>query len=326
MSEKDLLVSIRGLTVYSKKRILIKNLDLDISSGDLMGIAGESGSGKTMLVRTLLNILPDGVKFKADRLQLFGTDCLGMSDALWRRVTGAHIGFVPQNTVFYLHPMMKIRQQIADSFVSHRKGTLAQGLQRAEKLLRKVGFDEPQRILNSYAWELSGGMRQRVNIAMALMDDPKLLIADEPTTALDAAIQRQIMDLFMKISQETSIAILMISHDLGMMQQYSRQTMVMYAGRMVEYGDTGTLFRKAMHPYTRALMKVIPSLDVDGSECLAEIPGYVPDSGREMDQCIFAPRCAYVEKVCLQPLRQQDLGGGHVCLCARPGVGGDGHE
>ena len=152
---------------------------------------------------------------------------------------------MPQNTVFYLHPMMKIRQQIADSFVSHRKGTLAQGLQRAEKLLRKVGFDEPQRILNSYAWELSGGMRQRVNIAMALMDDPKLLIADEPTTALDAAIQRQIMDLFMKISQETSIAILMISHDLGMLQQYSRQTMVMYAGRMVEYGDTGTLFLAA---------------------------------------------------------------------------------
>lgn len=326
MSEKDLLVSIRGLTVYSKKRILIKNFDLDISAGDLLGIAGESGSGKTMLVRTLLNILPDGVKFKADRLQLFGTDCLGMSDAAWRKVTGAHIGFVPQNTVFYLHPMMKIRQQIADSFVSHRKGTLAQGLQRAEELLRKVGFDEPQRILNSYAWELSGGMRQRVNIAMALMNSPKLLIADEPTTALDSAIQRQIMELFMKISQETGIAILMISHDLGMLQQYSRKTLVMYAGRMVESGETETLFREAAHPYTCALMEVIPSLNLDANERLAEIPGYVPDSGRETDTCIFAPRCAYAAEVCQKPLQQKDLGNGHLCLCARPGVGGAQHE
>lgn len=326
MSEKDLLVSIRGLTVYSKKHILIKNFDLDISAGDLLGIAGESGSGKTMLVRTLLNILPDGVKFKADRLQSFGADGLGMSDAVWRKVTGAHIGFVPQNTVFYLHPMMKIRQQIADSFVSHRKGTLAQGLQRAEELLQKVGFDEPQRILNSYAWELSGGMRQRVNIAMALMNNPKLLIADEPTTALDSAIQRQIMELFMKISQETGIAILMISHDLGMLQQYSRKTLVMYAGRMVECGETETLFREAAHPYTRALMEVIPSLNLDANERLAEIPGYVPDSGRETDTCIFAPRCAYAAEVCQKPLQQKDLGNGHLCLCARPGVGEAQHE
>ena len=325
MSENDCLVSIRGLTVYSKNRILIKNLNLDISSGDLFGIAGESGSGKTMLVRTLLNILPDGVKFKADRLQMFGTDCLGMSDAAWRKVTGGHIGFVPQNTVFYLHPMMRIRQQIADSFVSHGKGTLAQGLQRAEELLRKVGFDEPQRILNAYAWELSGGMRQRVNIAMALMNSPELLIADEPTTALDSAIQRQIMELFMKISRETGIAIMMISHDLGMLHQYSQRTMVMYAGRMVETGDTETLFREAAHPYTHALMEVIPSLNLDSNERLAEIPGYVPDSGREMEQCIFAPRCAYAAEVCQKPLQQKDLGNGHLCLCARPGVGGEPH-
>ncbi len=326
MSGQELLVSIRGLTAYSARRVLIKDLDLDIPAGDLLGIAGESGSGKTMLVRTLLNIPPEDVKFRAEQLQMFGTDCLRLSASAWRRVAGQHIGFVPQNTMFYLHPMLKIRQQIADSFVSHRKGTLAQGLQRAEELLLAVGFDDPQRVLNAYAWELSGGMRQRVNIAMALMNAPELLIADEPTTALDSAIQRQIMDLFMKISEETGIAIVMISHDLNMLRQYSRRTLVMYAGRVVESGGTETMFRAPAHPYTRALLNVIPSLSLDPNERLAEIPGYVPDSGRETDTCIFAPRCPYAESVCHEALREMDLGGGHRCLCAKPGIGGEGHD
>ena len=325
MSEGKKLVSIRGLTVSSAHRVLIKSLDLDIAQGELLGIAGESGSGKTMLMRTLLNIPPEDVHFKADALQMFGADCLHLSDTEWRRTVGEHIGFVPQNTMFYLHPMLKIRQQIADSYVSHRKGTLRQGLERAEALLREVGFDDPERVLNSYAWELSGGMRQRVNIAMALMNSPELLIADEPTTALDCAIQRQIMDLFMKISRDTGIAVVMISHDLGMLQQYSRRTLVMYAGRMVESGSTETLFCTPAHPYTRALMGVIPSLSLQAGQRLAEIPGYVPDSGRETDACIFAPRCPYAGAECSTALQEQDLGGGHNCLCAKPGIGGQDH-
>ena len=162
-------------------------------------------------------------------------------------------------------------------------------------------------------------MRQRVNIAMALMNSPELLIADEPTTALDCAIQRQIMDLFMKISRDTGIAVVMISHDLGMLQQYSRRTLVMYAGRMVESGSTETLF------CTRALMGVIPSLSLQAGQRLAEIPGYVPDSGRETDACIFAPRCPYAGAECSTALQEQDLGGGHSCLCAKPGIGGHDH-
>ena len=325
MSEGKKLVSIRGLTVSSAHRVLIKSLDLDIAPGELLGIAGESGSGKTMLMRTLLNIPPEDVHFRAEALQMFGADCLHLSGAAWRKIAGEHIGFVPQNTVFYLHPMLKIRKQIADSYVSHHKGTLAEGLERAEALLHEVGFEDPRRILNSYAWELSGGMRQRVNIAMALMNSPELLIADEPTTALDCAIQRQIMELFMKISRDTGIAIVMISHDLGMLQQYSRRTLVMYAGRMVESGSTETLFRSPAHPYTRALLEVIPSLSLHAGQRLAEIPGYVPDSGRETDACIFAPRCPYAGAECNAALQERDLGGGHVCLCAKPGVGGYDH-
>ena len=296
MSEGRKLVSIRGLTVSSAHRVLIKSLDLDIAPGELLGIAGESGSGKTMLMRTLLNIPPEDVHFKADALQMFGADCLHLSDTDWRRTVGKHIGFVPQNTMFYLHPMLRIRQQIADSYVSHRKGTLRQGLARAEALLREVGFDDPERVLNSYAWELSGGMRQRVNIAMALMNSP-----------------------------DTGIAVVMISHDLGMLQQYSRRTLVMYAGRMVESGSTETLFCTPAHPYTRALMGVIPSLSLQAGQRLAEIPGYVPDSGRETDACIFAPRCPYAGAECSTALQEQDLGGGHSCLCAKPGIGGHDH-
>ena len=319
MSEKsNALLSVKNLTIRAGERILVKGMDLEIERDELLGIAGESGSGKTMLIRALLQILPEGVTYSADRLEMFGTDCLKLRARQWRTLIGSHIGFVPQNTMFYLHPMMKIKKQIADGYLSYNKGSRAQAMQRAEDLLREVGFDDPQRILNSYAWELSGGMRQRVNIAMALMRSPDLLIADEPTTALDAAIQRQIMELFMKISAETGIAIVMVSHDLGMLRQYSRRTLVMYAGRMVEKGATEEIFRRAAHPYTAALMNVIPSLGKK-PERLSEIPGYVPDSGRETDACIFAPRCPKACDACRAPLSVRDLGAGHLCLCALAG-------
>lgn len=320
MSEKRLLASIRNLTVFDGRHILVKGLDLDIAPGDLLGVAGESGSGKTMFVRAMLNILPEGVSYTAERLEMFGTDCRGLSPAAWRKLVGAHIGLVPQNTIYYLHPMMKIRRQIADSFVSYKRGTRAQGLQRAADLLMQVGFDDPERVLNAYVWELSGGMRQRVNIAMALMNSPDLLIADEPTTALDAAIQRQIMELFMDISRETGIAIMMISHDLGVLHHYSRRSMIMYAGRAVEAGSTEAIFRTPAHPYTRALIGVIPSLHQ--TERLVEIPGHVPDSGRETDLCIFRDRCKEVCDRCQGIVPQKDLGNGHFCLCAKAGGGG----
>ena len=264
MSEGKKLVSIRGLTVSSAHRVLIKSLDLDIAQGELLGIAGESGSGKTMLMRTLLNIPPEDVLFKADVLQMFGADCLHLSDTDWRRTVGKHIGFVPQNTMFYLHPMLRIRQQIADSYVSHRKGTLRQGLARAEALLREVGFDDPERVLNSYAWELSGGMRQRVGIAMAMIFSPKILLADEPTSALDVTTQAQIIRQIVDIRNEYKVAVIIVTHNIGVASYVSKKIMVMQGGKVVEYGKREDVIGNPQHEYTKQLLRAVPII---GGKC-----------------------------------------------------------
>ena len=313
------IVHIRGLNVRNSRQVILHDLDLDVWPHDLLGIAGESGGGKTILIRTILNILPDGIEWDAKEFSVFGRDVPELSDAQRRQINGEHIGFIPQNTVNYLHPMMKIRSQIIESYVLHGHGTRREGLDRAAQLLGQVGLADPERVLNSYAWELSGGMRQRVNIAMALMNRPQLLIADEPTTALDAVVQRQILELFKALHEETGVSILMISHDLGMLKLYSSRCMVMYAGRMVEISSTSDLFSRPSHPYTNALLRVIPSLRPVGDERLAEIPGYVPDSGRDTDGCIFMPRCSYAQDTCRSAQTLQNLGGGHMCLCRRAG-------
>ena len=314
-SNAEPLVRIRGLNVRNSRQVIIHHLDLDVWPHDLLGIAGESGGGKTILIRTILNILPSGIDWDARELTLFGHDALEFSDAQRRRISGDFIGFIPQNTVNYLHPMMKIKNQITESYVSHGHGSRRDGLKKAASLLTQVGLSDPERILNSYSWELSGGMRQRVNIAMALMNDPALLIADEPTTALDAVVQRQILDLFKELHEKTGVCILMISHDLGMLRLYSSRCMVMYAGRMVESGPTDVLFSSPAHPYTNALLQVIPTLEPVGDERLCEIPGFVPDSGRDTDSCIFMPRCRYATDACSAVQKLHDLGGGHQCLC-----------
>jgi oligopeptide/dipeptide ABC transporter ATP-binding protein len=314
------IVHIRGLHVRNSRNVIIHNLDLDVYQHDLLGVAGESGGGKTILIRTILNILPAGIEWEAREMDIFGQDVRHLSAAQRRQINGEHIGFIPQNTVNYLHPMMKIKSQITESYVMHGHGTRQEGLERAAQLLSQAGLPDPERVLNSYAWELSGGMRQRVNIAMALMNKPELLIADEPTTALDAVVQRQILELFRQMHEKTGVSILMISHDLGMLRLYSERCMVMYAGRMVEIGPTEALFSKPLHPYTNALLRVIPSLKPVGDERLSEIPGYVPDSGRDTDSCIFMPRCSYAQDLCSGSQSLKDLGGGHMCLCRRAGA------
>ena len=319
LKNDERLVSIRGLTVHAGGQVLLKDMELDIFDKDLLGVVGESGSGKTMLIRSLLNILPNECEWEATRFEMFGTNCIGLPANKWRQLVGANFGFVPQNTVYYLHPSIKIRKQIADGFVAYGKGTYEQGIERAKELLSKIGFDDPDRILNSYAWELSGGMRQRVNIAMALMNSPRILIADEPTTALDAAIRRQIMDLFREIAEKTGVAELIISHDLAMLRGYTRRLLVMYAGRPAELGQTEELFNTPVHPYTKALISVIPRLGRDPEERLPEIPGFVPDSGREHPGCIFRDRCPHAVAACEQKVEVINMGGGHLCRCILAG-------
>ena len=318
------LVSIKNLTVRTGSHVIIKDMSLDIREGELLGIAGESGSGKTMLVRALLGVLPEGVTMQAEKLSIFGEDCLKLSAKQRQRLVGANIGFVPQHTIEGLHPLLKISNQITEGYRSFRKVSLSEVLRLAEELLRKVGLEDTGRVLDSYPWNLSGGMRQRVNIAAALMNDPRLIIADEPTTALDSAVARQTMELLVSIAEETGKSIVMISHDLSMMRHYTRRIMITYAGRMMELGDTETIFKAPAHPYTRALTRVIPVIGEERPERLPEIPGSVPELGRDTEECIFAPRCELAGEICRNPVKLRELGGGHLCLCAK--CGGDGDE
>lgn len=319
--ERNKIVSIEELSVRAGAQTLLHKMSLDIYENEILGIAGESGSGKTMLFRSLMSILPEGLSLHAGAMKLLDTELCALPVAKRRRVSGSRIGFIPQNTQEYLHPDFKIRSQILDGYLSLHKGGRAEALKKAGELLEEVGFSEPERILNSYPWQLSGGMRQRVNIAMALMHDPEILVADEPTTALDADIARQILELFLRLKQERGIAIVLISHNLPLLEKYSERIGILYAGRILELADTEEMLRSPGHPYTQALLKIVPGLK-GKVERLPELPGFVPDSGRDTDRCIFASRCPRYQKGCDIPQEMRELRSGHFCRCSRASEGG----
>lgn len=301
------VLQLQGCTVTDAlDNVLIHDVSLSVGTHECVGIIGESGSGKTMTARAILGLLSKDLKLSARQMSLCSQDLLTMNEKQKRAVIGQEIGFVPQNTVAYLHPLIRIRNQIADGFVQAGRGTRQQGQAKAEQLLASVGIRDPKRVMNSYPGQLSGGMRQRVNIAMALMCDPQLIIADEPTTALDCIVQQQVTELFFQLHQQRNTAILMISHNLTMLKKYCDRIIVMYAGQIVEAASAQEIFDHPHHPYTRALISVIPRLDQDPNVPLTEIPGYVPEKNRGRTSCLFADRCAHCQPQCRQPLQFSD--------------------
>ena len=275
---------------------------------------GESGSGKTITAKAIIDLLPAGLNYTADEIITAGKNMLKISKEEKREHIGKNIGYIPQNTVYYLHPMIRIKNQIGDGYIYHMHKTKKEALEKAEILLKKVGFENPKTVLNYYPWQLSGGMRQRCNIAMALMNDPKLIIADEPSTALDSTVQKQVMDLFKAINEDLGISMLLISHDLGLIKQYCHSLAVMYAGQIVESGYTKTIFDNPMHPYTRLLIKIIPSLKIKKSEPLAEIPGFVQEKGRDGEGCLFHKRCPKAMDICAHMVKEHG-DNGHYYRC-----------
>lgn len=309
------LLEIRNCSVRDQDdKALISNVTFSVGKNERVGMIGESGSGKSMTIKALLGIVPPNLRMNAETIKLGGVDLSGCTDRERKEIIGTQIGFVPQNTVAYLHPLIKIKKQIADSFMTYRLGTAAQAQQKATELLRLVGITEPERIMNSFPGQLSGGMRQRVNIAMALMCNPRLIVADEPTTALDCIVQKQVTELFFRLSMEKETAVLMVSHNLNMLKKYCDRIIVMYAGQIVEMGETEQIFRNPGHPYTRALIDVIPKLNQDRSKPLTEIPGYVPEIERDRKDCLFYDRCKYATERCRQelPLHTDDT---HYVKC-----------
>jgi len=310
------LIDIRNLTIKTASgRVLVNRVSLDMEQGEILGVVGESGCGKTLTAKTIINLLPENLSWEADKFEVLGVDFLTADPRVIKTLVGERIGYVPQNTGFYLHPMIKIKDQIADGHILYTKRTLEQALDKATRLVTAVGIRDTQRLLNSYPWQLSGGMRQRVNIAMALMNNPALIIADEPTTALDSTIQKQVVDLFRQVNNDYNTSVLMISHDLGLVKHYCERILVLYAGQVMEEAGVGEMFEHPKHPYTKMLIKVIPSLNIKKGEKLQEIPGHVPDLRQAIAGCVFKDRCSYRQEICDQEVRDQIIDQHHIFRC-----------
>lgn len=310
------IVSVKNLNIKdNKNNTLVYNVSLNIKKGEIFGLVGESGSGKTLTAKSIINVLPKELKVSADELVILNENLNNLSSNEKKKNIGKNIGFIPQNTIFYLHPMIKIKNQITDGYIEYLNKSKKEGLEKAAYLLGKLGFSEPKSVLNYHPYQLSGGMRQRVNIAMALMNDPKLIIADEPTTALDSTIQRQVVDYFKSINEEMGVSILLISHDLGLIKGYSNSVDVMYSGQIVESGHSDEIFNNPKHPYTQMLIKLIPSFKMKKHEPLPEISGYVQEKGRDIKSCIFKYRCPYVMDSCKNYVEENYLNGNHYYKC-----------
>jgi peptide/nickel transport system ATP-binding protein len=297
----------------------VRGVSFSVDSGRTIGIVGESGSGKTVLTQTLLGLTPGGqVEGKA---VFDGTDLLNLRPDQLRRIRGAEIAVIFQDPLTSLHPLYKVGWQIAEMIRAHdRSVSKKQGIERATDLLGRVGIPQPRQRVNDYPHQFSGGMRQRAMIAMALSLSPKLIIADEPTTALDATVQAQILDLLLRLQQESDTALIMITHDLGVVADIADDVLVMYAGKAAERAGKHDIFYQPHHPYTKGLLESIPHSSA-AVERLRPITGQPPSLIRLPSGCAFHPRCAYVMDRCLteQP-RLAPVGDGdsHISACWLP--------
>jgi peptide/nickel transport system ATP-binding protein len=289
------LLDVKGLrtSFHTRDGIVraVDGIDFDVRRGEIMGLVGESGCGKSVTSLSIMRLVAPPGRIEAGQIMFDGRDLLKIRDDEMRRLRGDRISMIFQQPTSSLNPVWDVGRQIAEVLELHRgmKGKAARG--RALDLLRIVGIPDPARRLAAYPHEMSGGMAQRVMIAMALACEPELLIADEPTTALDVTIQAQILDLIRKLREETGTAVILITHDLGVVAEMCDRVAVMYAGEIVEQTDVTSLFRDPLHPYTRGLIGSIPVVGAERDE-LAVIPGNVPNLIELPNGCRFAPRCA----------------------------------
>ncbi|GIX12396.1 MAG: peptide ABC transporter ATP-binding protein [Paracoccaceae bacterium] len=277
----------------------VNGVSFSVGAGELLGVVGESGSGKSVTMMSLLRLLPmPPARIAGGEARLMGRDLLRLPDAELRAVRGGAVGFVFQDPMTSLNPVLTVGFQLAEPLRVHLGLSRQAARRRAAELLAMVGIPQPAARLDDYPHQFSGGMRQRVMIAMALACDPKLLIADEPTTALDVTIQAQILDLVRDLRRELGMAIIWVTHDLGVVAGIADRVMVMYGGQVVETAPVDALFATPRHPYTRALLETMPSVGEDRPGRLRSIPGQPPHLGAPPAACPFAPRCREVRDRC----------------------------
>ena len=291
ISAKDVEItfSLRG-----KKLNAIRKCSLDLYDGETLAIVGESGSGKSVTMQTVLKLTP--CELKSGQIIFDGKDITHYTDKQMQEIRGSQIGIIFQDAMTSLNPTMKIGRQITESILRHQKVNKAEAKEKALELLVQVGINNPEKRYHQYIHNLSGGMRQRVMIAIALACKPKLLIADEPTTALDVTIQAQIMDLLAKLKEEVGCSIVLITHDLGVVAANADRIAVMYAGQVVESGTADQIFYHCAHPYTRGLLESIPRLNAAHDARLTYIGGTPPDALNPAPGCAFSARCKYARR------------------------------
>ena len=280
----------------------LNDVSIHLKEGEVLGIVGESGSGKSVTAYSLMGLTAHPGKLIGGTLQFNGHEIEDMSEKEMRKIRGKEISIIFQDPMTSLNPVYTIGNQITEVIRLHTDKDKKQAYARAQELLELVGINEPEKRLKQYPHELSGGMRQRVMIAIALACEPKLLIADEPTTALDVTIQAQILELMMELKDKLGMAIIMITHDLGVVASMCDRIAVMYAGRIVEYGTTDDIFYRPHHMYTKGLIRSIPRLDTKEHERLVPIEGTPVDLLNPPAGCPFAPRCEACMKICLREM------------------------
>lgn len=307
-----------GIADRHRRVEIVRGVDLVVTAGEKVGIVGESGSGKSLTVLSVLRLLPDPpIRLLGGSILFGGRDVSTMDEKELTALRGAQIAMIYQDPMSSLNPLLRVSTQIVETLTAH--GTPRDDARhRCREVLRQVGLADPDRVARAFPHELSGGMLQRVMIAMALAVSPRILIADEPTTALDVTIQRQILDLIASLHEATGMAVVWVTHDLGVVAQFVDRVVVMYAGRVVEHASTTSLFARPAHPYTRALLGTLPKDDAPHRSPLVQIGGRPPDPARLAAGCPFRERCPVAFERCAQeePPLLSTVGGG-VAACWR---------
>ena len=317
---KDPILNVNELsTSFKTERGVVTAVDgvsFDLSKGEILGVVGESGCGKSATAQSILRLYDEKQTIHEGEVWFEGQELLGLRPSEMDKVRGNHISMIFQDPLSSLNPVFTIGNQIAEAILIHKKVSKREAYARVLELLRLTGIPAPEKRVNEYPHELSGGMRQRVMIAMALACESKVMIADEPTTALDVTIQAQIMSMIVELNQKLDMGVILITHDLGVVAEVCTRVVVMYLGQVVEEADVKSLFTRPLHPYTQGLMKSIPQLDCDRSKPLHVIEGTVPSLHHIPEGCRFAPRCPFADDLCrskMPPLEQ--YGSGQKARC-----------
>jgi len=295
----------------------VDGISLDVNKGETLGVVGESGSGKTVTAQSILRIVPSPGKIMDGTIEFEGKNLLKLREQQMRRIRGKEIAYVPQDPTTTLDPVYRAGEQLSEVIMRHHTISKKDALAKATDLLRSVEIPDPEIRINQYPHELSGGTKQRVAIARALAGDPTLILADEPTTALDVTIQAQILDLLKELKNRFNVAMVLITHDMGIVADVCDRVTVLYAGQVCESGTVEQVFEKPKHPYTQALLTSVPSLALR-KEKLSVIPGNVPNLIQPPSGCRFHPRCPFAQQICIDKVPElEPIGEGRWVHCHR---------